>query len=104
MSVAVSVVVMLSVPIHALEYGFSNDPVGTHGSRTIMLAELRLLLAACPACASVQRYRSAIVDDNVLLKETAATRRESFRRLRCGAASTRPFWNSGRPADSLLRT
>lgn len=59
-----------------------NDPVGTHGSRTIMLAELRLLLAACPASASIDEYRSAIIDQNVLLKPTVVTRRDTFRRLR----------------------
>ncbi len=73
---------MFNVPEPALEFGFSNDPCGTHGSRTIMLSELRLLLAARPASASLEHYRSAILDDNALLKKTVITRRESFRRLR----------------------
>lgn len=71
-----------AIPEAATKFGFINDPVGTLGSRTIMLAELRLLLASCPQSASTDEYRSAIIDQNVLLKQTEATRRESFRRLR----------------------
>lgn len=73
---------LLHVPAPALEFGFMNEPVGTHGSRTIMLAELRLLLESRPPETDIEQYRSAVLDDNVLLKKTAATRRESFRRLR----------------------
>jgi len=73
---------MIEVPDSALVHGFANDPAGTHGSRTMMLAELRLLLAARPASAGLEEYRQAILDDNVLLKKTLATRRESLRRLR----------------------
>ena len=47
-----------------------------------MLAELRLLLAACPAATTVEEYGTAIIVENVLLKRTDTTRRESFRRLR----------------------
>ena len=73
---------MYLVPESALPLGFSNDPAGTHGSRTIMLSELRQLLAATPRDATYDDYRRAIVDDNVLGKRTMATRKESFRRLR----------------------
>src|SRR5438132_11877138 len=64
------------------EYGFVDEPIGTHSSRTMMLAELRLLLAACQPSASLEEYRAAIVDENVLLRKTVATRNVSFRRLR----------------------
>jgi hypothetical protein len=74
--------VFLEVPEPALALGFANDPVGTHGSRTIMLKELKLLLDACPPGTTYEEYRDAIVDDNVLLKKTLSTRKESFRRLR----------------------
>jgi len=47
----------------------------------MMLAELRLLLAACQPSASLKEYRSAIVDENILLKKTVATRKVTFRRL-----------------------
>ena len=73
---------MLIVPKNALEYGFLNEPVGSHGSRTIMLKELRLLLSARPRPASYEELRTAILDDNVLLKRTDSTRQESVRRLR----------------------
>ena len=66
----------------ALAAGFNNDPVGTHGSRTIMLAELRQLLHACPNAGAIDDYRRAIVDDNALGKQTVTTRKESLRRLR----------------------
>ena len=73
---------MLHVPEPALAHGFANGPGGAHTSRTMMLAELELLLAACPPDATYQDYQTAILDDNVLLKRTASTRRESLRRLR----------------------
>jgi len=47
-----------------------------------MLSELRLLLAASPGTATREWYREAILDANVLMKRTMATRRESLRRLR----------------------
>ncbi len=47
-----------------------------------MLQELRLLLDACPADASPDRYRAAVLEDNALLKSTQATRAKSFRHLR----------------------
>ncbi|MCC6192473.1 MAG: hypothetical protein IT318_25885 [Anaerolineales bacterium] len=66
----------------AQQFGFISDTIGVHTSRTLMLAELRLLLAACPPAASFDQYQAAILDDNVLLKRTVSTRRESVRRLR----------------------
>ncbi len=73
----------MSTLVRALanEYGFVDKPVGAHSSRTMMLAELRLLLAACPQSANLEDYRTAIIDENVLLKETVATRKVSFRWL-----------------------
>ncbi len=64
------------------EFGFIKEPVGVHSSRTMMLAELRLLFAACPKSVSLEEYQAAIVDENVLLKRTVATRKVSFLRLR----------------------
>jgi hypothetical protein len=48
----------------------------------MMLAELRLLLDACPPESDQADYRSAALDDNVLLKNTETTRRKSLRYLR----------------------
>lgn len=72
----------LQLPLQSKSFGFVNSPVGTHSSRTIMLSELRLLLAALGKAADLDEYRSAIIDENVLLKRSVATRKESFRRLR----------------------
>lgn len=71
-----------SIPEAAVSYGFVIDGLGAHSSRTIMLKELGLLLAACPPATGVEGYSSAILNENVLLKPTDATRKESFRRLR----------------------
>jgi hypothetical protein len=54
---------------------------GTHTSRTIMLAELRDLLGAMPTLSSREDYSHAIVEENVLGKATAATRRLTSQRL-----------------------
>lgn len=54
---------------------------GTHTSRTIMLAELTDLLAACPGSATRDDYATAIITDNVLGKLTASTRRITNQRL-----------------------
>lgn len=62
--------------------GINERPAGTHLSRTIMLADLRHLLDQNPPDADARAYRSAVIDDNVLLKPTAATRQISFNRLR----------------------
>lgn len=72
----------IKVPDSALKVGFLNEPMGTHGSRTIMLRDLRLLLAVCEPGASLDDYREAIIDENVLMKATLSTRKESVRRLR----------------------
>jgi len=74
----------MSIQISSLpsQYGFINETGGAHSSRTMMLSDLRLLLAACPQSASLEEYKSAIVDENVLLKKTVSTRQVSFRRLR----------------------
>ena len=87
----------MSIQVSALanEYGFINEPVGAHSSRTMMLAELRLLLAACPQSASFEEYRSAIIDENVLLKKTVATRKVSFRWLRELYALDRKLFSFG---------
>ena len=73
---------MIAIPESALRFGFDNGPGGPHASRTMMLSELRLLLAACPSSATYAQYGAAILAQNVLLKRTEATRRESLRRLR----------------------
>jgi hypothetical protein len=72
----------LEFPETVLKLGFTNGPGGTHTSRTMMLAELQLLLAACPSTADYDDYKTAVVDDNVLLKTTISTRIRTLRGLR----------------------
>jgi hypothetical protein len=73
---------LFSVPSSAEQYGLVASKPGGHTSRTMMLAELGLLFAACPPEASPDQYRNAIVDENVLLKPTQETRIKTHRYLR----------------------
>lgn len=102
---------LLAVPETAFRYGFKNDVIGTHGSRTIMLKELRLLLSSCPRPTDYEGFRTAIVGENALLKDTVTTRKESFRRLREMYAlnesiilfrALRDLWDDGPDAQPLL--
>jgi hypothetical protein len=61
--------------------GFRWGQRGTHTSRTLMLEELRALLAKCQPDASRDDYLSAIHEDNCLGKRTVATRKLSSQRL-----------------------
>lgn len=65
----------------ARSFGFRFGDRGTHTSRTIMLAELRLLLAAAPREADRATYSRLIVEGNVLGKRTTSTRALSGQRL-----------------------
>jgi len=101
----------IQIPSLSNQYGFVNDPGGAHSSRTMMLADLRLLLAACPQSANLEEYRSAIVDENVLLKKTVATRKASFKWMReiygidrkiILFRALRDLWDEDIQAQSLL--
>jgi len=61
--------------------GFRLGDKGTHTSRTIMLYELRAVLASCEPDATRDDYLAAIHKDNCLGKRTAATRKSSSQRL-----------------------
>lgn len=61
--------------------GFRFGDKGTHTSRTIMLRELTDLLAAVPSDGDRSVYASAIIEENVLGKQTMATRRLTNQRL-----------------------
>jgi hypothetical protein len=54
---------------------------GTHTSRTMMLSEISDLLGAVPADADRDAYVTAVIEDNVLGKQTSATRRLTMQRL-----------------------
>src|SRR5207248_9890388 len=70
------------IPSRASPRGFRTKTFGTILGRSIMLADLRRLLAACPAAASLEEYESAAIGQNVLGKPTASARRLGFRNLR----------------------
>lgn len=65
----------------AAKLGFRFGDKGTHSSRTLMLAELRAVLAAAPGPVDRVAYAAAIIDANCLGKPTASTRRTSSQRL-----------------------
>jgi hypothetical protein len=61
--------------------GFRRGDVGTHTSRTIMLAELTALCDAVPATASAEDITIATRQGNCLGKSTTSTRRLTHQRL-----------------------
>jgi hypothetical protein len=61
--------------------GFRRGAVGTHTSRTIMLAELSALFDAVPATATTADVAGAIKASNILGKSTTSTRRLTNQRL-----------------------
>jgi hypothetical protein len=64
------------------KFGLKFSDGGPHISRTMMLAELGVVLTSVPQGSGVNDYRDAILQRNVLGKTTDSTRRESARRLR----------------------
>jgi len=64
------------------EFGFRSGERGTHGSRSIMLADLQLLLEATSSETSYEGYRVTIMEQNVLGKGTASNRLWSWKKLR----------------------
>jgi hypothetical protein len=67
---------------HARAAGMRFGPVGTHSSRTMMLEELAAVMSAAPPNSRPEAYAAAVVEDNCLGKQTAATRKHSLRHLR----------------------
>lgn len=61
--------------------GFRFGDRGTHTSRTIMLAELELLLDGLSPAAIREDYRTAVIEENLLGKRSTANRKLSFQRL-----------------------
>jgi hypothetical protein len=63
------------------EVGFRFGSVGTHSSRTLMLAELVSVLNYTTSDTERDGYKHSVIDDNCLGKPTSSTRRLSFQRL-----------------------
>jgi hypothetical protein len=61
--------------------GFRSGASSAHTSRTMMLAELTLVLNGVDAKVPAEGYRSAIIEDSILGKPTRTTRERSAKRL-----------------------
>ncbi len=91
--------------------GFRFGDRGTQTSRTIMVRELADLLRAVPGSADRDDYAAAIVDENVLGKQTTSTRRLTNQRLGelYGLSLTVPLfrvlrrlWDADEPGRPLI--
>lgn len=60
----------------------AEESGGTHTSRTMMLADLARLLEAVPASAGASQLQAAVVDDNVVGRNTLSGRKRCYRYLR----------------------
>ncbi|MDQ6949813.1 MAG: hypothetical protein M3256_27080, partial [Actinomycetota bacterium] len=68
--------------LYAHEIVPGDVPGGPSTSQTIMVASLQRLLSQVPPHGAPQDYRSAVIDENVLGKQTVAARGWAFRQLR----------------------
>lgn len=77
-------VTALETPIadHASEIVRGDVPGGPSTSQTIMVPSLQRLLSLVPSDAAPAAYRTAVMDENVLGKQTAGGREWAFRQLR----------------------
>lgn len=95
---------------HFEDVGFSANRTGGHMARSMMLVEMQQLHAALPPDASLEDYRRAIEDRNVLAKPTDSSRRKSYRHLveLYGLDASKPLFRTLRqlakdqPADMPL--
>jgi hypothetical protein len=71
----------MTLPRYPEELGFKIGASGTHTSRTIMVEELSTLLASAGSAKRREEFARLIVDENVLGKSTASTRRLTAQRL-----------------------
>lgn len=72
----------IDLPPMIVAAGALNSPTGVHTGKTMMMPELRLLLDAKPGRVPLEDYADAIIEDNVLQKNTATTKRHTFAELR----------------------
>lgn len=71
-----------SAIVHATEIVRGDVPGGPSTSQTIMVSSLQRLLSELPADAAPEGYRLAVMEDNVLAKDTTSGREWAFRQLR----------------------
>ncbi len=74
---------LLSQSVEALpdSMGFRSGQKGVHNTRTMMFEDLAELLDECPPDTEKETYRTAVVEENLLAKNTASTRKYNFQRL-----------------------
>ena len=61
--------------------GFVPPPGGAHTSKTMMLAELSRLIDASSPESDHEELRRLVMDENVTLKDSITSRKDTFRRL-----------------------
>lgn len=69
------------LPESTSRFGFVSNPVGIHSGKTILTPEVSLLLDAAPENADYSDFRRLVVEQNVVLKGTAANRQNVFTAL-----------------------
>ena len=74
---------LLAQTVHTLPetLGFRVGEKGVHNTRTMMFEDLETLLEECPRDTSKEDYQTAVVEDNLLAKNTDSTRRYTAQRL-----------------------
>jgi hypothetical protein len=105
------------LPVHRREEPTAAEIVpgdvsgGTNTSHTIVIGALAALLDAVPADAPPSAYEEAVLEANVLGKDTAAARRRTYRYLRelyllrpdsLLFRALRDLWSADPPARALL--
>lgn len=66
------------LPESTSRFGFVLNPVGIHSGKTILLPEMSLLLNAAPEDADYLDFRRLVIEQNIVLKATAANRQHMF--------------------------
>lgn len=69
------------IPEQFVAFGFSSNRTGGHMARSMMLTEMRQLYETLPLEASLDEYRRAIEERNVLAKPTQSSRHKSYRHM-----------------------
>lgn len=68
---------------NAERFGMKFSPGGVHQRRTMMLDEIKTLLRFDDSkIPSIDEYKAAVIENNVLGKKTASTRRQTFEHLK----------------------
>ncbi len=69
--------------VNAESFGMKLSPGGVHQRRTMMLAEIKTLLQLRGSRnTTIDDYKIAVIERNILGKKTASTRRETFKHLK----------------------